>query len=170
MRSSASEWPCFKAKCAATRHLAPYLVKLTTKYNDNAPHDQRRQAVCQCLNRVFEIFAEGDRFLTTSQKDELRQLSVFMMGCYKNSADEAFGRKLRKWKTKPKLHETQHILEHQTFISPTAVWLYGDEDVQRHVKKLLLVAIQVSCHILHCSNGFVLLLGSSMSELAVVRQ
>ena len=42
---------------------------------------------------------------------------------------------------KPKLHETQHILEDFTWNNPRHVWLYGDEDLQRIIK---LIAVQ--CH------------------------
>ena len=79
-------------------------------------------------------------FLDEQTKAELKQLSVVMMSCYRNLAVEAASNSERKWKMKPKLHETQHILE-DAFINPMHVWLYGDEDLQRIIK---LSAVQ--CH------------------------
>eukprot|EP00959_Pyramimonas_sp_CCMP1952_P375211 7858359-Pyramimonas_sp.AAC.1 len=64
-----------------------------------------------------------------------------MMGCYGNLSIEARSQSRRGWKMKPQLHETQHILEYATFINPMYVWLYADEDLQRHIK-----AIAKQCH------------------------
>eukprot|EP00959_Pyramimonas_sp_CCMP1952_P082296 1719488-Pyramimonas_sp.AAC.1 len=59
-----------------------------------------------------------------------------MMGCYRNLSIEAHRQSRRGWKMKPKMHETQHMLEHSTFINPMYVRLYADEDLQRHIKAI----------------------------------
>ena len=82
----------------------------------------------------------SNMFLSEQARAELRELSVAMMGCYRNLSLEAASKSERKWKMKPKLHETQHVLEDST-INPMHVWLYGDEDLQRVIK---LIAVQ--CH------------------------
>ena len=136
-----SEYPVLKAKAAATRHLVPFCVKLAERHNTNSQHDQRRLAVCKALDRAYNIMGAAGMSLEEKDKAELKELSLAMMSCYRNLALEAAVNSERKWKMKPKLHETQHILEDFTWINPRHVWLYADEDLQRIVK---LIAVQ--CH------------------------
>ena len=138
------DWPCFRAKAAATRHLAPFVQKLCRQYNDGSDHDMRRLAIADGLVRVYEIFGSPDMFFTDEVKLELEDISQTMMGCYRNLSIESLHKNERKWKIKPKFHSTQHILEHQSFINTSKVWLYSDEDLMRHVKEVAL-----SCHPAH---------------------
>ena len=133
-----SEYPVLEAKAAATRHIVPFLIRLAERHNTNTTHDQRRLVVCKSLKRAYDIMKAAGTFLDEQTKAELRQLSVVMMSCYRDLAVEAASNSERKWKMKPKLHETQHILE-DAFINPMHVWLYGDEDLQRIIK---LIAVQ----------------------------
>ena len=136
-----SEYPVLKAKAAATRHIVPFLVILAERHNTHSVHDQRRLAVCKCLDRAYKIMEAAGTFLEERDKAELKELSMVMMSCYRNLSLEAAANSERKWKMKPKLHETQHILEDFTWINPRHVWLYADEDLQRIIK---LIAVQ--CH------------------------
>ena len=135
-----SEYPVLKAKAAATRHIVPFLVRLAERHNTNTIHDQRRLFICKSLDRAYAIMKTSNMFLSEQARAELRELSVAMMGCYRNLSIEAASKSERKWKMKPKLHETQHVLEDST-INPMHVWLYGDEDLQRVIQ---LIAVQ--CH------------------------
>jgi hypothetical protein len=136
-----SEYPVLKAKAAATRHVVPFLVSLAQRHNSHSVHDQRRLAVCKGLNRSYKIMEAAGIFLDERDKAELKELSLTMMTCYRNLSLEAAAKSERKWKMKPKLHETQHILEDFTWINPRHVWLYADEDLQRIIK-----LIAVECH------------------------
>ena len=137
---SAGEWPCLKAKAAATRHLVPYIVGLAERFNSGSNHDQRRLLVCKCLDRAYSVMKNANRFLTGGEKAELKELSQVMMSCYRNLSMESLQNGVRTYKMKPKLHETQHILE-DAVINPMHVWLYSDEDLQRCIKE-----IAVQCH------------------------
>jgi hypothetical protein len=136
-----SEYPVLTAKAAATRHIVPFLVCIAERYNTNSIHDQRRLVICKSLDRAYNIMKTAGTFPNEKDKAELKELSLTMMSCYRNLSLEAASNHERKWKIKPKLHETQHILEDFTWINPRKVWLYGDEDLQRIIK---LIAVQ--CH------------------------
>ena len=139
---SAGEWPCLKAKAAATRHVVPYCVELCERLNSGSAHDERRLLLCRCLDRCYRIMKSAGRFLTAGEKSELKHMSQTMMQCYRNLSLDALELGIRAWKMKPKLHETQHILEYSAaVINPVWVWLYSDEDLQQHIKK-----IAVQCH------------------------
>ena len=137
---ASGDWPCFKAKAAATRHLVRFAVALAERFNSGSTHDQRRLVLCKALQKSYDIMKNADRFLTANEKESLRETSQIMMACYRNLALEALGNNVRADKMKPKLHETQHILE-DCVINPMSVWLYADEDLQRLVKE-----IAVQCH------------------------
>jgi hypothetical protein len=136
-----TEWPCLKAKAAATRHIMGFVTDLATRHNSGSIHDQRRLVVCTLLQKAYSIMKAGGPFLSDVDRAALKEISVDMMACYRNLSLEATGAGERKWKMKPKLHETQHILEDYTFVNPMLVWLYSDEDLQRIMK-----AIAVQCH------------------------
>ena len=139
---SAGEWPCLKAKAAATRHVVPFCVELSERFNSGSDHDERRLLLCKCLDRCYRILKSAGRFLTSEEKSELRGMSQTMMKCYRNLSLESLEACERSWKVKPKLHETQHILEYSAeVINPMYVWLYSDEDLQKHIKQ-----IAVQCH------------------------
>ena len=122
----------------------PFVYKLCKTFNDGSDHDMRRLAIADCLVRMYELIGLPSLFFSAEQKAELARLSRLMMGCYRNLSDEALNNNKRQYKMKPKLHATQHILEHQSFINPSRVWLYADEDLMRHVKEAAL-----SCHPAH---------------------
>jgi hypothetical protein len=134
------DWPVFKGKAAATRHLVPFVVKLAERFNSGSPHDERRLVLCKALQKCYGIMSRAGRFLTDDEKESLRETSQTMMACYRNLALEALEHGVRAYKMKPKLHETQHILE-DSIINPMRVWLYADEDLQRLVKE-----IAIQCH------------------------
>ena len=136
----AGEWPCLKAKAAATRHVVPYVVGLAERFNSGSDHDQRRLLLCRSLDRAYSVMKSAGRFLTSCERAELKKLSQIMMSCYRNLSLESLQKGLRTYKMKPKLHETQHILE-DAVINPVYVWLYSDEDLQRLIKE-----IAVQCH------------------------
>jgi hypothetical protein len=135
------EWPFFKAKAAATRHLVPYNLRLSTEFNNGSLHDRWRLVVAQCLDQIYSLMSSCPRFPNEAQRRQARTLSQQLMTCYSQLSLEAFANGLQMWKMKPKFHQSQHLLEYQFYINPREVWLYADEDLQRIVK-----SIAVSCH------------------------
>ena len=47
----------WKGKAAETRHLAPYATHLAERFMDGSTHAARRLAVCQLLQRFYELLA-----------------------------------------------------------------------------------------------------------------
>lgn len=138
---ASNDWPKFKGKAAATRHLAHYAVDLAREFSDGSEHDQKCVAVAAGLARMYTIMAEQPRFLSRSAKVELSRLSVAFMDVYSQLAGAAVEAKQRMWKMYPKFHILQHICEHQSWFNPRMIWTYGDEDLQHIVKEVAL-----SCH------------------------
>ena len=138
---ASSDWPKFKAKAAATRHLAHYAEDLAREFSDGSVDDQKVVAVAAGLARMYTIMKEQPRFLSRSAKAELTRLSVAFMDVYSQLADAAVAAKVRMWKMSPKFHILQHICEHQSWFNPRMIWCYGDEDLQHLVKEVAL-----SCH------------------------
>ena len=138
------DWPKFKGKAAHTRKLARYAVRLATEANSGSEHDRLRQGVAQTLSRMYDVFESEPRFLSTTAKTELAELSHLFMVMYSRLADEALANDVRYWKMIPKFHLLQHILEHQCWVNPRTSWAYADEDLQR-----LLKGIATSCHSLN---------------------
>lgn len=134
---TSGDWPLFKCKAAAGRHLLPWCIELATRFNSGSDHDNRRLALFQCLQSVVELLQHrAGRFLTEAQKRELFEISQSLFSCYSLLANEALTQGVRKWKIKPKAHLCQHLFEIDVPINPTWVWLYSDEDLQQHVKRI----------------------------------
>ncbi len=138
---ASNDWPKFKAKAAATRHLAHYAEDLAREFSDGSEHDEKVVAVAAGLARIYTIMAEQPRFLSSSAKVELSRLSVAFMDVYSQLSADAVGARTKMWKMTPKFHILQHICERQSWINPRVIWTYGDEDLQRLVKEVAL-----SCH------------------------
>lgn len=138
---SQGDWPFFKCKAAAGRHLVPYNLALAEEFDSGSTHDLTRRAVAQCLVDIYDILRAAPRFPSADQRSQLREKSQLLMQCYRNLSDEAIMAGEMRYKMKPKFHQSQHILEYDTWINPTYVWLYGDEDLQRVVKN-----VAASCH------------------------
>ena len=51
-------WPKFKAKAAATRHLAHHAEDLAREFSDGSEHDQKVVAVAAGLARMYTTMAE----------------------------------------------------------------------------------------------------------------
>ena len=136
-----NDWPKFKAKAAATRHLANYVADLAREVSDGSECDRKVVAIASGLSRMYAIMAEEGRFLSEPAKLELSRLSVAFMDVYGQLSASAVADRVKMWKMTPKFHLLQHICEHQCWINPRVVWTYGDEDLQHLVKEVAL-----SCH------------------------
>lgn len=134
---ASNDWPQFKAKAAATRHLAHYAEDLAREFSDGFEHDQKVVAVAAGLARMYTIMAEQPRFLSRSAKSELSRLSVAFMDVYSQLAEAAVAAKMRMWKMSLKFHILQHIGERQNWFNLRMIWTYGDEDLQHLVKEVL---------------------------------
>ena len=61
---ASNNWPQFKGKAAATRHLAHHTADLARKFSDVSEVDQTVVAVAAGLARMYTIMAEQPRFLS----------------------------------------------------------------------------------------------------------
>jgi hypothetical protein len=140
---TSGDWPKLKAKAAATRHIMKFAEQLAELHNTNSVHDRRRLAVCNLLNRFYEILAGEERYISEASKIELRGLAVNFMEIYHLLSKEAFNARLRRWKIAHKFHMFQHLCEIQipNFGNARWYWTYSDEDFQRIIKEIAL-----SCH------------------------
>ena len=138
---SAADWPQLSAKMAATRHLVAFCLWLARTYRrhdeEHKVHDERRLAVCQLLQRYYDICNREDMFLSTDAKIEMKKLSSLFCIIYGKLSQEALDNRQRMWKCIPKFHLFQHILEF-AFWNPRFTWTYQDEDYQRAVKEIAL--------------------------------
>ena len=106
-------WASLKAKAAATRHLAPFVLELMVEHDTGTVHDRRRRIIVQLLVRFYEILGGEERFSTAVS--ELPTLGQQLANLYSSLAEEAAATNKRIWKMYQKLHMFQHLCEHQVY-------------------------------------------------------
>ena len=136
-------WPKLKAKAAATRHLSTFALYLATTYDDGSDHDRRMIAVCQLLDRFYQIIDKEGQLLSDAAKAEMSELGTNLCVLYAQLSSDALRQGAKRWTFSPTHHLFQHLCEWQgpENSNPGFTWIYLDEDL---VGKLIKVAH--SCH------------------------
>ena len=124
-------WPRFKAKAAATRHLADFALELATKHDSGSDHDRMRTAVCQLLVEFYTILKSEGVFLSQEGKHRLSQCGVRLCSLYAQLSRISADSYRKMWKVHPKLHLFLHVCQHQApvYWNPRCFWTYSDEDL-----------------------------------------
>ena len=137
------EFPKFKAKGAATRHLAEYALHLCQKFSTGSTHDKIKLALCENLVRFYKIMADAGQFLDPLECQEFAQVGQNLSKMSSILSAEAHANKERLWKYSPKHHLIEHCTGHQaaTFGNPRYHWCYADEDLVG-----LMVEVAENCH------------------------
>ena len=134
-------WPKLKAKAAATRQLAPYALLLMQTFG--GPEDRPILALCQLLNRFYELISHQSMFLSDDAKAEVSRLGPRLAMIYASLAEQAATGRVKMWKVNPKLHLFDHLCSWQAVEvgNPRFYWTYSDEDLVG-----LLIEVAESCH------------------------
>ena len=138
---SSNDWPKLKVKAAACRRLVPWVLELAKQLHDGTTHADMLIGGAQTLKEIYDIISAHPRFLPRADRDRLCMLSRTFFSMYHWLSADAVSNNERWFKMTPKFHLMQHILEHQTWVSPRMSWTYGDEDLQRILKE-----VATSCH------------------------
>lgn len=135
--------PEFKAKAAATRHLAPFAATLAHEFDTGSEHDRRRRVVAESLVSFYTIVQNEARRVSD---DALRRLPACCQALcinYAHLSFEAAQANAPAWQLKPKLHLFQHLCHYQVqqFGNPRFYWTYADEDLIGQM-----VEVAKTCH------------------------
>ena len=124
-------WPKLHAKAAATRHLAPYALRLAEEHSDGTTEGNEMKHVCRMLVRFYEILQSESQFLSDTARVEVPKLGRNLAMLYASLATKALAANERLWKLNPKLHMFVHLCEWQalTFGNPRFYWCHADEDL-----------------------------------------
>ena len=135
---TSGDWPKLKAKAAASRHAVEFARVLSAEFNSGSRHDRRRLAICELLERVYQITYEEGRFVSDNARQELAYISETFMVIYEKLSKEAFHQNIKRWKLVHKFHLMQHLLEDQipNYGNAKWYWTYSDEDMQKVCKEI----------------------------------
>ena len=124
-------WPKLKAKAAATRHLARYVLDLVQRFGTAEKQDRQMLALCQLLCQFYDLLQKESQFLSAEAKDSLPKIGQRLVGIYTALATVAKESGSKTWKLMPKLHLFLHLCEWQALShgSPRYYWTYADEDL-----------------------------------------
>ena len=133
LRTSAA-WPKLKAKAAATRHLAEYILALMVQYSDESLHDQRALALCRVLVDFYKLMETESMFLRPEARSAIAVLGLRISVLYSGLASAAADSLERFWKMSPKIHMLIHVCLNASsreigHINPRYFWTYQDEDL-----------------------------------------
>ena len=136
--------PKLKAKGAATRHLAPYVLSIAIRMDDGSRFDRMVVALCQLYVRFYQILNLDDQFLSDDFKAELGVVGRKLCMLYAGLCSECFQMGIKLFKMTPKLHLVLHLCEWVApeWGNPSYYWCYADEDLVG-----LMIELAESCHI-----------------------
>ena len=136
-------WPKLKAKAAATRQLAAYVLLLAQTFGDGSRKEMQILGLCQLLVDFYRILESSSQFLSAEARDQLPKIGRRLVGIYTALATSAKEAGVKMWKLNPKLHLFLHLCEWQAVShgNPRYYWTYADEDLAGKMAE-----VAASCH------------------------
>jgi hypothetical protein len=136
-------FPEFKAKAAATRHIVPFAAALAAEFDSGSEHDRRRRVVVESLLSFYAMVQAGARHISANDLRRLPECCQALCTNYAHLSLEAVRANVPAWQLKPKLHLFQHLCHYQVqqFGNPRFYWTYPDEDMVGQM-----VEVAKSCH------------------------
>ena len=125
------DWPKLKAKAAAVRHLARFVLWVVEEHGDGSPYDALVLNVAGLLVAFYDILESESQFLSAAAKENLPKIGQKLADSYARLAKLSFDSGNRLWKLSPKLHLAEHLMEWQAVLygNPRWYWTYADEDL-----------------------------------------
>ena len=139
-------WPKLKAKAAATRYIAQYVLCLWLEHGGSSVVDRTILGVIQLLVEFYKLLEEESMFLARAARTRIGEIGIELSTLYSSLASDSARLRRKYWKMSPKMHMFCHLCLHASSIyvghlNPRYHWTYQDEDLVG-----LLVEVAQSCH------------------------